>query len=344
MTCVPRFRRALTIIELIVVIGIIAILAMFLLPALGAAREAARKVHCRNNVRQIGIAIKAHETLRGTLPAGWKSDDPHDTGWGWASMILPHLEQQYAVYIHGSDEGDPAGDVSRSAARGPRGDGDLDSPSVETSSWAGEKPPWAGGPSVNHGANGRFRQTPIDTYLCPSDPSPKVFMLRARSEGEGSGMAVGQRDVDGMPHGGNSTSPIFRVARSNYAGMFGAAVIEDSPSSGDGVFFHNSGIRSANVRDGISNTIFVGERSSRLGNTTWVGSVAGARKSMARVVGRAGKAPNDVLGYFEDFGSYHMAGAHFLFGDGSVRILSDGIDLTVYRALATRNGGEAVSP
>jgi hypothetical protein len=134
------------------------------------------------------------------------------------------------------------------------------------------------------------------------------------------------------------------VARANYAGVFGTAVIEDSPSNGDGVFFHNSAIRTALVRDGLSNTIFVGERSSRLGGSTWVGSVSGARKSMARVVGRTGKVPNDVLGYFEDFSSHHVAGAFFLFGDGSVRILSDAMDLQTYRALATRSGGEVVDP
>jgi hypothetical protein len=135
---------------------------------------------------------------------------------------------------------------------------------------------------------------------------------------------------------------MFELARANYAGVFGALVIENSPSAGDGVFFHNSRIRSATIRDGLSNTIFVGERSSRLGSTTWVGSVSGAEKSNARVVGRAGKVPNDVLGYFEDFSSHHVAGAHFLFGDGSVRMLSDAIELPVYRALATRNGGEVI--
>jgi hypothetical protein len=137
---------------------------------------------------------------------------------------------------------------------------------------------------------------------------------------------------------------MFQVARANYAGVFGTAVIEDSPSSGDGVFFHNSQIRSANIRDGLGNTIFVGERSSRLGSSTWVGSVAGAHKAMARVVGRTGRVPNDVLGYFEDFSSHHVAGAQFLFGDGTVRLLSDAIDPEIYRALSTRDGGEMIEP
>jgi hypothetical protein len=137
---------------------------------------------------------------------------------------------------------------------------------------------------------------------------------------------------------------LFPLARANYAGVFGTRTIEEHASDGDGVFFHNSAIRTALIRDGMSNTIFVGERSSRLGSTTWVGSVAGGKKSMARVVGRTGKVPNDVLGFFEDFSSHHVAGAHFLFGDGSVRMLSDSIDLPTYRALSTRAGGEVVAP
>jgi hypothetical protein len=135
---------------------------------------------------------------------------------------------------------------------------------------------------------------------------------------------------------------MFEVARANYAGVFGTLEIEDVPSDGDGVFFHNSRIRSGNIRDGLSNTVVVGERSSRLGSTTWVGSVNGAQKSMARIVGRTGSVPNDVLGHFEDFSSHHVAGAHFLFGDGSVHVLNDGIDPQIYRALATRSGGEAI--
>ena len=64
---------------------------------------------------------------------------------------------------------------------------------------------------------------------------------------------------------------------------------------------------------------------------------------MARVVGRSGRAPNDVLNDFSDFSSHHLAGAHFLLGDGSVRLISDEVDLEVYRGLTTRASGETVT-
>jgi hypothetical protein len=133
---------------------------------------------------------------------------------------------------------------------------------------------------------------------------------------------------------------MFEVARANYSGVFGTAPIENNPNRGDGSFFQNSQLSFSAFHDGLSNTLIVGERSSRLGNPTWVGAVPGAHRSAARVVGRSGRAPNDLLNDFSDFSSYHLAGANFLIGDGSVRLINDEIDLSLYRALTTRAGGE----
>jgi prepilin-type N-terminal cleavage/methylation domain-containing protein/prepilin-type processing-associated H-X9-DG protein len=93
-------RRGFTLIELLVVISIIGILVALLLPAVQAAREQARKTTCTNNLKQIGLALAQYTNRHGGLPPGYVSiGDPNlrsemGPGWGWASMILPDLEQQ----------------------------------------------------------------------------------------------------------------------------------------------------------------------------------------------------------------------------------------------------------
>jgi hypothetical protein len=109
---------------------------------------------------------------------------------------------------------------------------------------------------------------------------------------------------------------------------------------GDGVFFHNSQVNFGGITDGLSNTILVGERSSKLGFSTWVGAVSGGEEAMVRVVGITDHPPNDEHGHFEDFSSNHPSGANFLLGDNSVRLFNEHMDISVYRALSTRAGGE----
>lgn len=175
---------------------------------------------------------------------------------------------------------------------------------------------------------------PVPVFLCPSDPSPAVFMLHRPAPDPWLNASA-----DGSPGRGK---PMFQVARANYSGVFGTNSIETGPQQGNGCFFRNSRIRFDDIRDGLSNTLLVGERSSRLDSATWVGAVPGAERRSARVVGRAGRVPNDVLNDFSDFSSHHPFGANFLMADGSVRLISDEIDLDVYHAMATRAGREVV--
>lgn len=294
-----RPARGVTLVEILVVIGIVAVLIGLLLPAVQATREAARRFQCQDNVRQIALALHSHHDTFRRLPPGWESKQANgDPGWGWSVMLLDFLELE----------------------------------TLKTGSGPGAGPggPHSGGKPISDPVNKRFREASIELLLCPSDPSDKLFMLQQGSGGGGGG--------------GPGGPPMFELARANYSGVFGVGSIEGNPRWGSGTFFQNSRIRFADIVDGQSNTLLIGERSSRLDYATWVGAVPGAYRGTARIVGTASSVPNHVLNDFADFGSHHPFGANFAMGDASVRLISDEIELSVYQALATRAGGEPISP
>jgi len=140
----PR-RKGFTLIELLVVIAIIAILIGLLLPAVQKVREAAARMSCSNNLKQIGIAFHSYNDTYGKLPNGWVTNPAvkPSPGWSWATLIMPYIEQDNLF-----------------RALNP----DLVTP---------------GGAAVT-----ALTQTPIKTYRCPSDPAPDtnaVFQSFARN-------------------------------------------------------------------------------------------------------------------------------------------------------------------
>ncbi len=174
----------------------------------------------------------------------------------------------------------------------------------------------------------------IPIFLCPSDVGGTLFMI-----GEGSGHGHHLRSFStGIDHG----TPLFKISKSNYSAVFGTREIEADPYVSDGMFHGNSRVRFRDVSDGLSNTLMVGERSTRMGGTIWHGVIPEAAEAEARIVGTTDHPPNHPAGHFEDFGSYHVIGAHFVMGDGSTRIINNNIDESTYRALATKAGAEPI--
>jgi prepilin-type N-terminal cleavage/methylation domain-containing protein len=287
----PLAPSGFTLVELLVVIAIIGVLVGLLLPAVQFAREAARAASCKNNLRQVALALTMHHDTRNRLPAGWSTSETN--GWSWAMQALPFMEHSV---LHKS--------IQRTLP-------------------------------VSDAANAVARTTVVPSFICPSDPGEAVFGI--------FGNAPEPPPGDETPINVDQGTELFKLARSSYVGNFGTMEIEDSLDNGDGIFYQNSMTRFANITDGLSNTVLVGERGSKLGSSTWTGIVLDANEPFARLVAIGDHTPNHPLQHFDDFSSHHVNGVHFALCDGSVRRIDDGIAIEVYQAMLTRKGKEVYS-
>lgn len=298
-------RQGFTLIELLVVIAIIGILTGLLLPAVQSVREAARRTQCMNNIRQVGLAIHNHESAFRFYPPGWTASNPGTApatpGWGWAYHVLSNVE---------------AGNIFEQI-----------NPNLPI-----DAPVHVDSP---------FFRAMIPVFQCTSDPAPDTVNVYGHIEhdhGDGGDHLVGP-SFDDDDHDHDHDEELY-MGRSSYSAVFGSTEIEASPFNGNGMFFGNSKIRQADVLDGVSNTLMLGERRNDFGALSWMGALEEADEPFSRVVGSADHTPNARDGHFEDFRSFHPQGANFAFADGSVILLNDNIDISVYKALATRAGRE----
>ncbi len=320
-------RPAFTLVELLVVIAIIGILIGLLLPAVQAAREAARRMKCANNLKQIGLALHNYVDVNQALPAAWRGYDDHnpdkpcvygEPGWGWAAAILPFMENANLADL-----------------------ADLDEP-------------------VAADVNETARVTFLAMYRCPSDSnSQQTFTLEEsglldhdhdheheEEEDDGGNHGDGDEEEEEEHHHETDSSTVF--AASNYAACIGTTNIHNGEDyghggqyegqvfKGDGAFYHNSENRFEDFTRGLSNTIFVGERTSQKQHySTWVGMPEGEGCIPAIVTGTLYKG-FDNTGAGHGFSSDHPNGANFLFGDGSVRFYSETANQDELKELAKR--------
>jgi prepilin-type N-terminal cleavage/methylation domain-containing protein/prepilin-type processing-associated H-X9-DG protein len=297
-------RPGFTLIELLVVVAIIAVLIGLLLPAVQKVRGAAARMSCSNHLKQIGVALHNYHGVNEFFP---KAGDVK-TELSWHVYLLPYIEQDNLF-------------KQFSMATGPFNGGANN-----------------GGPMKNELGLNR-----IATYLCPSSTIDKMA-LNAPNNVNTPEIVNGQVPYTthyyGIlgPRGTNPATGQAYVSTADSGGQSGFAQ--------QGVFQRDTVVRAGDITDGLANTLSVGEMS-------WDNQITGTRyRSWVRGCDTApvcGGCKNITAGIntysialFGDMamGSNHTGGANFLLADGSVRFISDTINMGTYRSAASRNGSE----
>ena len=331
-------RKGFTLIELLVVIAIIAILVAILLPAVQQAREAARRSQCKNNLKQIGLAMMNYESTFGSFPAafvgqrgygfipgawGWPGDyfrgvringlanDGPATAfanWNWTTSILPYTENdaQYEAFGPGTNQ---------------------------ASELATQYQP--GNPRANE--ESPFTKV-IDGFDCPSDAGP-VFNQHINRYFTAAWPTGYANNNNG---GSAPASAKVRVPKLNYVVNAGAsAAPKENGGVNIGMFWANSYVKLRDMTDGPSNVILAGER-----NTDFVPPIGNQNDRPGAAMlyvnnGRQGSAAWGVAssaasgfrkincplerGCNVGFTSNHPGGAQFVMGDGRVTFLNENI-------------------
>jgi prepilin-type N-terminal cleavage/methylation domain-containing protein/prepilin-type processing-associated H-X9-DG protein len=317
---VPRSSRpAFTLIELLVVIAIIAVLIALLLPAVQAAREAARRIQCVNNLKQLGLAMHNYIGVNNMLPKGGPGGGVTPTSvtaptsqasriQSWGAAIAPYLEQS-PVYN-----------------------------AVNQVKWYIEA------------ENLTVSQTRLSAFLCPSNPKGDQgrpngdtitsTVLFARSDYGGN---WGERALRCYPGTGCSNSyQTNGDGRGTIMHRFEANVTLTSIT--DGTTYTVALGEAPNAIHGIwmgHKNFF--DQSAPL-NARYSTSGVGTFGSCQILPSDSMRKPGELgCDYGQEFHSYHTGGANFLMVDGSVRFLKQTMDLKVFSAYLSRTGGEVVS-
>jgi prepilin-type N-terminal cleavage/methylation domain-containing protein/prepilin-type processing-associated H-X9-DG protein len=335
-----RRRIGFTLVELLVVIAIIGILVGLLLPAVQAAREAARRMQCSNNLKQMGLALHNYESSNKRFAIGFtdyraSANPVRDGGWSWMCGILPYMEGN-SLYNSIDFNHHPFGVV-----------GTVSDPA---------------------GRNNRASATVIPTFRCPSDIAPSTRSINPGTDGQSDAVAIASYAGCVGPFDGAmcDIGTGVTVGPRN----IGALVVNQPRSIGE-------------FTDGTSNTLLAGEVSWRpsvtigglvygsdrqfmLGSVTGPGGPRCANGAVANngahlhLRSTRKKLNGPLVGGDKHvaFHSYHPGGAQFVFGDGSVRFVSNSIEHTetsftsatpnmngpygVYQRLAGINDGQIV--
>ncbi|WP_235905619.1 DUF1559 domain-containing protein [Tautonia marina] len=338
---IARTRRAFTLIELLVVIAIIGVLIALLLPAVQSAREAARRAQCTNNLKQVGLAMMNYESSNGALPPAkirsGSCTSAYVTGNTAGSILNTTAFSMILGYMEQTSVYN-AYNFSQASSNS----------SWQTAGAAGI----AGSAFVNTTSVGSL----ISSYVCPSDQAPPAENF----------------DVNGFgPYSmQNARRSNYGTATAEYTDYNCVTPSTPNLPTNRGMYFNDASTRLQDVRDGLSNTVMIGEKSSNTMN--WCASFfyfgpywgSGTHSSTHLIVWPPTSAlapkstPNAPWGnqdgtlacernkrgsYAWVMSSEHPGGVNVCMGDGSVRFVKDTINPFTWHSLQTIRGGEVIS-
>jgi prepilin-type N-terminal cleavage/methylation domain-containing protein/prepilin-type processing-associated H-X9-DG protein len=325
----PADYDGFTLVELLVVIAIIGVLVALLLPAVQAAREAARRSQCQNSLKNIALAVLNHESAKKELPVGLVSQPEPIEAWSWSTFALPYLEQQ-AIY----DRLRPSPEFVKPPNGARSGKRNLADLFIAAKTNPNELEPL---------------QTPLSIFRCASDTTPELVPY------DGSPQAVrifdnGKWERHFKGSYSQQLTTLFLPSTSNYVGSRGFIdrackclasnctsanwVGDPRDCEGNGVFQGLTPLTLKQISDGTSSTFLLGERDSYCLSATWIGTRNPAGANMwgaAWSLGRVSLKLNhpETGGHntcTEGFSSKHSGGANFAFCDASVDFISDEIE------------------
>ena len=320
-----------TLVELLVVITIIGILIALLLPAVQAAREAARRLQCQNNLKQIALAMLGHEEQNHFFPSGgwghrWTGDPDRGTGkeqpGGWTFVILPFLEQK-AVYDLGSDS---------------------DSEVITT--------------EQKHGAFLRD-QTPLSVFICPTRRKVLVYPRPGNRWYYNGDNITSSAAIDYAANAGSRGGPDATSCSSGPTSIAAAKTYTYPGQHDTGVLFPRSQVTMADISDGTSSTYLVGEKyldpfnydngldphddmgiyeANSPDNTRWCTYDYDPTNHISLI------PMQDTPGYYlwGTFGSAHAGSFHMGFCDGSVHAINYSISALIHSRLGDRRDGNTI--
>ncbi len=291
-------RTGLTVLELLITMSIIGLLMAILLPAVHTAREAARRTQCKNNLRQLGVALQMHHDTFLTLPAGWSVIPGTPAASGWIPALLPFLEQ--------------ANLAEEVKLVWPARMLESDHAAIPSSPNTAER-------MVDH----VLKTSSI--FSCPSDSADSTFLLFAEEENDAF------RDV-------LSDTVLMELPHSNYVGVSGISDPDELRSpAGEGTLIRQQKFCFRDLTRGLSNVAVVSERTARRLASTWLGFHMAGEDAPGRVVGFSSLGPNQPKADECEFDSRHPGCVQSLFADGHVEAVADQIDQEVYQVMAKRN-------